>query len=209
MKFQELYEGLITEDLEVNNAILEYYAFCEAVNSNEIDVLEEGIGDQIGSLLSKGKIKAKDISSGLGIKASKSHGRGLIQYLIAAGTNVTKLMIAAYKAHKQGTPEAKEALKGAIKALKIEKHELIDFLLRLDQATLHLVTGPLHLIDALTGWHIWADIKHHAEETGHKIKVAFNNMINSVTELPGKVKELAISKLQDIKTTLNSEGIPV
>ena len=54
-----------------------------------------------------------------------------------------------------------EAAKNVLKGLK--KEDVLDFLLNLDMATLHIVSGPIHTIDAITGWHLWANVKDKAK----------------------------------------------
>lgn len=126
--------------------------------STEENVLEESLNDMIKK-------------TGLYIHKE----RGLIDYILKAGKTVGKLVVAAIKKDKK-----------TIKSLMsdVEKSDVIDFLLKLDQATLHLVTGPIHFIDAVTGWFIWADVKSHMQSAEDAVKefLASINRVKSQLE---------------------------
>ena len=108
------------------------------------DMLSEGIAD----ILKK---------SGLHVHK----GKGLIGYLKQAGKGVAQLIVAAVKGDT-------ETIKKIMKSVK--KEDVIDLLLKLDMATLHLITGPIHTIDAITGWHLWANVQKAAESSKSVIK---------------------------------------
>ncbi|PNX46619.1 MAG: hypothetical protein BV459_06015 [Thermoplasmata archaeon M11B2D] len=103
---------------------------------------------------------AKDFLEKLGITAHK--GKGLIQYLKIATPNIAKMFIAAIKGDKEQVRSI---------AKQVRKEDVIDFLLKLDQATAHIITGPIHVIDAITGWELWANIhKQTAQSKGQLVK---------------------------------------
>lgn len=189
-------------------ALLEYHFFMENLDTFNESVLNEGVKDKVMGFLKKAKLSAKDLTHHLGLHIGRSSGRGLIQSLLASGMNISKVMIAAFKS-VSGNQEDKAALKDAIINLKIKKEDLLDFLLRLDQATLHLVTGPLHVIDALMGWHIWADVKAQASNIATRIKDAFTAMIQTIKDLPGNIKTVASRNMVDLKDTLMTGGFNI
>jgi hypothetical protein len=43
--------------------------------------------------------------------------------------------------------------------------------LNIDNNTLHILTAPIHAIDALTGWHIWANVKSDIMDLTVKVKI--------------------------------------
>jgi hypothetical protein len=99
---------------------------------------------------------------------------GLIQVLAKGGKTLVKsflLGLAATQAKASGDKEkfkncqiqAKD-LKGDIQKA-FSQQNVIDVLLQLDTATAHLITGPLHMVSALTGVHIvlpWESKDAHA-----------------------------------------------
>lgn len=104
--------------------------------------LEEGIHDKLGKA---------------GLKLHK--GKGILDYIKSFVGGVGKLMLYTVKGE---TEKAKELLKS------IRKEDIMDFLYKLDLGTLHLFTGPLHMIDAWTGWDLAVKIEHKVKE-GHDI----------------------------------------
>ena len=105
----------------------------------------------------------KALLSSLGLHVSS--GDGLIQILFRSGRNVALLIYYAVRASVSQDPVYKEKL-SKLANKKISKAEVMDFLLKLDQVTLHAFTGPIHMIDAVTGWHIGADLKDAVTDTG-------------------------------------------
>jgi len=94
------------------------------------------------------KAKANYWLSKVGLKINKSDG--IIDYISMFTVGTGKLFLALLKGD---TDKAKEILKG------LTQEKVTDFLLKLDVVTLHLVSEPIHIIDALTGWEIWSSIK--------------------------------------------------
>jgi len=65
-------------------------------------------------------------------------GSGLIDYVTQFSIGVGKIILAAIKGDKD---EVKKIAK------KVTKEKVLDFLLKLDLITLHIVTEPIHIID--------------------------------------------------------------
>jgi len=114
--------------------------------------------------------KLHDVLKKAGLHLGKS--KGLLDHLKAAGKGLFKMFVAAVKGDK-------DELKAVIRTIK--KEDVLDFLLKLDQATLHLITGPLHFIEAVTGWHLWA---------------ALNKANSKVKDVAAKIKS-AIAAVKD------------
>jgi len=146
------------------------------------DVLtEEYISEGIEDLLKK-----------FGLHVSK--GDGLIRYIAKFTKGAGKLLLAALKGDKAKVKEL---------ATSISKEELIDFLLKLDTLTLHMFTGPIHIIDAVTGWHIGPNIEHIAKKGADllgKLKKTYQELKDIAKKVfvhsPNRVK--AIEKLEPI-----------
>ena len=123
---------------------------------------------QIGMIRSKNmnegfddiKAKSAKLIHKLGLHTNQQ--KGIIQYLTSFGSVAGKLMLAAIKGDT-------ESVKKIIDTTKVTKEDFLDFLLRLDAVTMHFVTGPIHMIDAITGWHIWANIKDKTQTIETKI----------------------------------------
>jgi len=141
--------------------------------------------------------KAKHILHKSGIHAAKS--TGLIEYIFKGAKGLAKMFIAAFKGDKE---EVKRLAKS------IKKKDVLDFLLRLDQATMHLITGPLHMIDALTGWHIWADmadtIEGAADIVIKSISTAKSVVLKNIQNL--KVKNKIVANLERIEKLVPTAG---
>lgn len=135
MKFQNYLNEELNNDvislIEISSFIEEYPEMNEAMSE---------WGGKLKSALSK-----------MGLHATKN--KGLIQMIGKASANVSKLLWHAFMATITGKQEHKDKVT-EIANKKVTKEDLIDFLIRVDLVTLHVITGPIHIIDALTGWHI-------------------------------------------------------
>lgn len=191
------------------NNIKSYSQFTREINESHsiIDLIELSIFSEIDPNLLKEDIgeleEAINIKGALekaGLHAKK--GRGLIQILSSAGKHISKIFWYAIKAHT-GDEKAKEELKTLLKK-KVSKEDIIDVLLKLDQLTLHAITGPIHAIEAATGWHIAANIKK-VSKTVDNVKDRFENAIKSLNDLmkdTNKKTSQRISKTIDFLTKL-------
>jgi len=153
-------------------------------NLNE-DLLEEGL---------------KDFLHKMGIHASKTNG--LIDYFIGFTKNTGKLVLAAINNDRA---EVKRI------AGLLDRATVIDFLLKLDQVTLHLVTGPIHMIDAITGWHIGAAI----EATAKKAGTIISDIWKYIKEIKAKIEgnfdktkaKILLRNLNKLETSLPKGNI--
>ncbi|MCK5538500.1 MAG: hypothetical protein KAI79_16860, partial [Bacteroidales bacterium] len=84
--------------------------------------------------------------------------------------------------------------------------ELVDFLYKLDLVTLHLITGPLHFIDGLTGWELipkFKELKSEAQSAINKIKKAIDNLKTNITNyFNPKLQPIVLNKVVDIEKLL-------
>lgn len=172
----------------VNNLIeLQYFSDMDFSTLNE-SILTEFKMPDIGSALKK---------AGLHVKK----GRGLIQIIASSGIHLAKIFHASIKA-AGGNKEAEKELKELL-SKKISKEDIIDFLLKLDQATLHVITGPIHTIEAITGWHIWAAVKkvsNVGKDLVQKGIDIINKLEDVVNDLEGSGKKYIIKTIKSIET---------
>ena len=115
----------------------------------------------------------ESINDWLGKVGMKLHkGDGIIDYLKGFTKGAGEMIMAAIKKDEKKVKEI---------AGRMDKAKVVDFLLKLDMATMHIVTGPIHFIDAVTGWDLMANIKHAAEGAKDMLKIFYDAM--------GKVKD--------------------
>lgn len=174
------------DDQLIEQNIIEYLILSEMTLTEQEEIF--------GDVINEGKLDSLLHKAGLHIHK----GKGLIQYLMSAGKGIGKMVVAAIKGDKEGVKKI---------AQSIDKGDVLDFLLKLDTATLHLVTGPLHLIDAVTGWHLWAAVKDKAEGAKNiidKIKQALVSVKNNVVKVfkdPTSIKNVN-TKIDDLQSTI-------
>jgi len=134
-----------------------------SLNESSAEMLAEGIKDKLDKA---------------GLKLHK--GKGILDYIKNFTKGTGKLMLALFKGD---TKKAKEILK------TIEKEDILDFLYKLDLGTLHLVTGPLHTIDAWTGWDLSVKMKDHMQKASgvwDQLKDALHNVKQKIQVAFGK-----------------------
>ena len=176
---------------------MKYYNYLQEENEDLLKLIEvivlidsldecnEGMVDDFKTMMKKLKAKFNDIAKKAGLHIEKSDG--LIQQLIKAGGNVGKLIYYAFMAYYNNDPKMKEKAKEISDS--VTKEQIMDFLLKLDTVTLHLLTGPLHTLDALTGLHIWPNIKDKIEPVTKKAKEAIEKLEDLKQNLEGKFKQ--------------------
>lgn len=183
----------IEESLEFNSVV----SFLELETLlDESQTLEEA-WSQSGILVEESNSRIGKFLSSMGIHAHKT-GPGLIGDLRSAGKGFFKFFVAVLR----GDWETVKSMANK----EIKKEDVLDFILRLDQATLHILTGPIHSLEALTGWHIWANIKKASEKTKEvtskvvsRVKDALEFIKSKVSSHPDpKAKTVfkAISKIE-------------
>jgi hypothetical protein len=153
LEFKNLIKECVYEVKLEEQAEASIYEMFVLQNINE-NLLMEDDGGKIGSALKKA-----------GLHVHKT--TGLLGYLKNAGKGIMKLFLAAIKKDKEGV---KQVLKS------IRKEDVLDFLLKLDMATLHVISGPLHFIDAVSGYHLWAAVKEKASQGVNIIKQAIDKI---------------------------------
>lgn len=170
-EFKSINEAeILSEDMQDKMALLMYLSENdEMINeSYDMDALTEAQETELTEAIN-------DWLAKVGMKLHK--GDGIIDYLKGFTKGAGALIIAAIKGNKD---EVKKI------AGTLEKAKVVDFLLKLDMATMHIVTGPIHAIDAITGWDLMANIQHAAKGAENMLK-AFYDGIQKVKDSIKKV----------------------
>ncbi len=131
----------------------------------------------------------------VGLHTHKS-GEGLIAIALKSGKLMSEFVWHTLKA-AIGNEESKVRVK-ELANKEIKKEDFMNFLLRLDTVTLHFFTGPLHMIDAITGWHIGVYIKSKVEDTLIKAKNAIKNLIDAAKGTEKSIKRKLKSLMNGI-----------
>lgn len=135
--------ALLTYIVENDEMLNESYDMENLTEAQEV-LIVEGVNDWLGKI---------------GMKLHK--GDGIISYVKQFVGGAGKLILAAIKGDKE---EVKKIASG------LEKEKVVDFLLKLDMATMHVVTGPIHFVDAVTGWDLMVNLKHAAKGAKDMLK---------------------------------------
>jgi len=120
----------------------------------------------------------------VGLKLSKKDS--FFKLLSRSYKHLTSLFYHSFIAYYNNDDKHREETRKLLK--RIKKEEIMDFLLRLDILTLHIITGPIHIIEALTGWKLSANLNTVGKEIEYKVKQAIIHL-----------EELAKSVGEDIK----------
>jgi len=120
---------------------------------------------------------------GAGVYNSKS----VIGYLSRFSTGAGKLIVAAVKGDKEKVKKI---------AAGMDRASFLDFIFKLDMSTMHLITGPLHMIAGITGW----DIIHDIEDLSTKSK----EVVIQVKRAYDKLKTVAAKAFKDNKEKLKA-----
>lgn len=140
-----------------------HYATTHDSSLNEDSILQD-FASKVNSVLPK-----------IGMKLHK--GDGIINYIAKFSSIAGKMMIAAIKRDKATIKEL---------STKVSRGEFVDFLLKLDTVTMHLVTGPVHMIDAITGWDLMVNIQSAAKKAGTVI----DDIVSNINNLKQKIKQV-------------------
>ena len=143
------------------------------------------------------KVDIKGWLKKIGLKPEK-HGKGILSVIKDSSVHVGTTIRLALKAYALRDAKSKDELKAHLKGRKVSKADLISFVLKLDQLTLHFLTGPLHMIDALTGWEIVPNIHQQARSASDRIKSAVQALDNAKKD----VTDFRAKKLDTMLTTL-------
>ena len=157
------FEDYLNEELENDTiSIIELASFLEEYP--EMNEAMSDWGNKLKSALGK-----------IGLHASKEN-TGLLSLIAKASSNVSKLIWHALMATTTGKQKHKDKVI-EIANMEVKKEDVVDFLLNVDVLTLHIFTTPIHMIDALTGWHIGPAVLKGVENITDRGKKAIDHLI--------------------------------
>ena len=134
-----------------------------------------------------------DILKKFGLEFEKK-SPGVIEYIAKFTSGVGKLLYYGIKKDKKKVTEI---------AKSFTKEEFLDFLLKLDMVTMHMVTGPIHFVNGITGWDLEANL-HAIKKSAASSIVTFKKTLNSlktdiVKFFDNSLQPVAIQKVSDIE----------
>jgi hypothetical protein len=136
--------------------------------------------------------KSKSILPKIGISVTKE-GEGIFGKL--KSKEMKEFFKQLFKAFR-GDEDAKNKVKKMSKG-KVNKGDIINLLLKLDAVTLHMISGPIHVLEYLTGWKI-SGVKK-VKDIGKRIKTAIESLTNLANNLSGKHKKQVTNYISNIK----------
>ena len=179
----------------------EKYEHVEASKEDIITILEFVMILEEGSELVLSEARADDLKTLVTNVTQKlgfaSSGRkNLLSLLTSISKNAALAVIYAIQtqANREG---AKEKLQNILKTSNV-KAELVDLVIRADVLTLHLISGPIHIIDAITGYEIAEKIRNKAQIGAGRIKIAVDLIQKSARALIDNKKSRRVKKSLDI-----------
>jgi hypothetical protein len=166
MKTFKDYHKVDTASKQDIQTVLEYLMILDA-GEDDIILSENKIKDIKGTL--------STLAKKMGI--SNASKKTLLGLLSTVGKKSALSLVYAIQA-SAGNEGAREKLKGIIKDREIYS-ELTDLVVRLDVLTLHLISGPIHVIDAIAGWDIAEKIRERALGVTNKLNSAIDTISSS------------------------------
>jgi hypothetical protein len=109
----------------------------------------------------------------LGFEVKKE--KGLLHTMKNVSKGTKDLIWYTFKLY-QGNEEYRQKIIDLYKS--IDKEEVIDVLLRLDMLTFHTITGPIHMLDAITGWHLVPNLKRKVIDIKDRVQRVIDHLSN-------------------------------
>lgn len=175
-----------SEYMELTNEMEDRISLLMFLSENSQTINESNLSRMSERQVAEG---VNDWLNKVGMKLHK--GDGIIDYLRGFTKGAGKLIMAAIKKDKE---EVKRI------AGTLDKAKVVDFLLKLDMATMHIVTGPIRFIDAVTGWDLMANLKHVAVKAVDMLKIfydAINKVKSSINHVLSGDKQKSMLKIAD------------
>ena len=160
-------------------------------------ILSEERGASVKALFAK-------VSNKLGFTSTGK--KNLIGLLGSIGKTGAMSILYAIQA-QAGHEGAKEKLTQVLKSSNA-KAEILDFVIRADVLTLHLISTPIHMIDAIAGFDIADKIREKAVGGGERLKDAVSLIQTSAKNLGNPTTTRKIKKsLNTIKKVFSLNDI--
>lgn len=141
--------------------------------------------------------KADELLSKIGL--SKRQEIGLLAYLKYAAEGILEILLYALSGDMEGVKRV---------ASKVKKQHLIDFFLKLDVLTLHILSAPIHMIDAVTGWDLHANLRNAATKGMKAVVQSFEDALNYIKEKLAQVnidddnRQVIYKELKDLELAM-------
>ena len=183
------YKTFLTESklgLTTQEKIISLLVLMEHLDT--LDLMSESIDEQLVTIAEG----INDHLNKVGFKLHKS--KGILDYIKSFAGGVGKVM---FHIIKGDLDKAKELIKS------ISKEDILDFLYKLDLGTLHLFTGPIHMIDAWTGWDLAVNLKSHMEK-GEGITDIIKKELQKVKEYISKLFPTDTDKQKELASNLDT-----
>lgn len=183
------YKTFLTESklgLTTQEKIISLLVLMEHLDT--LDLMSESIDEQLVTIAEG----INDHLNKVGFKLHKS--KGILDYIKSFVGGVGKVM---FHIIKGDLDKAKELIKS------ISKEDILDFLYKLDLGTLHLFTGPIHMIDAWTGWDLAVNLKSHIEK-GEGITDIIKKELQKVKEYISKLFPTDTEKQKELASNLDT-----
>ncbi len=151
-----------TEAIMQCRTVIAELAVLSQTDYNE-DLINEGITDTF-----------KNLTAEIGSNSSK----GLFHYFKDFSKGMGKFFVAAVK----GDTKTMKALANK----EVTKEDMLNILVRMDEITLGLISAPVTMIDAITGWDLVLTIKKNAHKINNKAKefqLALKTVKTGITQL--------------------------
>ena len=172
----KLIRSQVTENFTDLIVALEILYGCHKIHINE------GFMDSVSSMVSRIKSFTQNTEIGKNFEVEK----GLLSYMKDAGIGGSQILYHAFNAYYHKDEASREKIKELAQGVK--KEHIIDILMKLDVLTLHLITGPLHVIEAVTGWSIMGAIKSKVEPVEKQAKQAIHSLESLGKSLDDKLR---------------------
>lgn len=183
------YKTFLTESklgLTTQEKIISLLVLMEHLET--LDLMSESIDEQLVTIAEG----INDHLNKVGFKLHKS--KGILDYIKSFAGGVGKVM---FHIIKGDLDKAKELIKS------ISKEDILDFLYKLDLGTLHLFTGPIHMIDAWTGWDLAVNLKSHMEK-GEGITDIIKKELQKVKDYIIKLFPTDTEKQKELSSNLDT-----
>jgi len=135
MKFKQFIDEQQITDYKVESLLNAFIVLDEMNDEGSMiddSMLDEGIFDMLNNFANK-----------VGLEIEKTDG--IIQNIKKFSSTGGKMIIAAIKGDKEKIKKL---------STEIDKSDFLKFVYNLDILTMHFITGPIHLIAAVTGWEL-------------------------------------------------------
>lgn len=165
--------------------LIEVYYFIES------NVINESVEDWLK--------KVQVFLNKMGIK--KGQKRGLIEYLKDSSMVLAKIIWYGFKA-STGDEEAELKMREFIYDNKIDKKEIMNFIMKVDAITLGIISSPIRMIDAITGWNLMDALVLTQEDITKKAENAIKSLEDIAKTVTGKIKKTIFGMINKLKELL-------